>query len=228
METRRILALGSTGLGGICLLRELMYRKHPTIAYVRNSSKIPEDISSNPLLEIVVGEMEDTAKLTTVVAKSSMVISLLGPTDMRNHPPYGAWYSEVLRLMREQGVRRVWGVCAGSALQPGDSFPLLASLLVRFARLVYPELNASARAIEQAFERGGQGLEWTVCRVGRMTGECDELSWKKDRMMDVYVGSVGGKGWTIETRRATLAKWIVDCIEDDQNTWVGKMPAVSA
>jgi putative NADH-flavin reductase len=44
--------LGATGPSGICLLRELLSRKQKTIAYVRNSSKIPADLSGNALLEV--------------------------------------------------------------------------------------------------------------------------------------------------------------------------------
>lgn len=52
MAPTKVLVLGATGPAGICLLRELLYRQHETVAYVRNPSKIPEDLSSNPLLEV--------------------------------------------------------------------------------------------------------------------------------------------------------------------------------
>jgi len=48
----RVLVLGATGPAGINLLRELLFRQHPTVAYVRNPSKIPEDLKANPLLEV--------------------------------------------------------------------------------------------------------------------------------------------------------------------------------
>ena len=47
-----VLVLGGTGPAGICLLRELLYRDHPTRVYARNPAKIPEDLASNPLLEV--------------------------------------------------------------------------------------------------------------------------------------------------------------------------------
>jgi uncharacterized protein YbjT (DUF2867 family) len=52
MGGTKILVLGGTGPSGICLLRELVYRKHETIAYARNPSKIPEDLASDELLEV--------------------------------------------------------------------------------------------------------------------------------------------------------------------------------
>jgi putative NADH-flavin reductase len=52
MAGDKVLVLGGTGPAGICLLRELLFRKHGTIAYARNPSKIPDDLKSNPLLEV--------------------------------------------------------------------------------------------------------------------------------------------------------------------------------
>jgi putative NADH-flavin reductase len=52
MAGDKILVLGATGPAGICLLRELLYREHATIAYVRNPSKIPSELVANPLLEV--------------------------------------------------------------------------------------------------------------------------------------------------------------------------------
>ena len=34
------------------MLRELLHRKHATIVYARNPSKIPEELVSNSLLEV--------------------------------------------------------------------------------------------------------------------------------------------------------------------------------
>lgn len=52
MTNSKILVLGGTGFAGICLLRELVHRKKPTIVYARNPSKIPTDLVSSPLIEV--------------------------------------------------------------------------------------------------------------------------------------------------------------------------------
>ena len=52
MAGSKILVLGGTGPAGICLLRELAYREHPTVVYARNPSKIPQDLASNNCLEV--------------------------------------------------------------------------------------------------------------------------------------------------------------------------------
>jgi putative NADH-flavin reductase len=50
--TGKVLVFGGSGPTGICLLRELAYRNHNAIAYVRNPSKIPDDLKANPLIEV--------------------------------------------------------------------------------------------------------------------------------------------------------------------------------
>ena len=48
----KILVLGGTGPAGICLLRELVHRKHSCFVFARSPSKIPEDLRTSPLLEV--------------------------------------------------------------------------------------------------------------------------------------------------------------------------------
>jgi uncharacterized protein YbjT (DUF2867 family) len=52
MSNSTVLVLGGTGPAGICLLRELLHRKHKVVVFARSPSKIPEDLASNTLLEV--------------------------------------------------------------------------------------------------------------------------------------------------------------------------------
>lgn len=52
MAGTKTLVLGGTSPAGIVLLRELLFRKHATVAYVRNPEKIPGDLVENELLEV--------------------------------------------------------------------------------------------------------------------------------------------------------------------------------
>lgn len=60
MAGDKILIFGATGPAGICLLRELLHRKLPALAYCRNPSKIPKELASDPLLEV-----SHSAKIST-------------------------------------------------------------------------------------------------------------------------------------------------------------------
>lgn len=48
-----VLALGATGLAGICLLRELISSQRRVVVYARNPDKIPHDLASNELLTVL-------------------------------------------------------------------------------------------------------------------------------------------------------------------------------
>ena len=78
----------------------------------------------------------------------------------------------------------------------------------------------SIQSLAEDKEAGGEkrvseGLDWTVYRVPMIPGGSDEESWKKDREEGgVYVGPIGAPGWTVSIRRARLARWLVDCVED--------------
>lgn len=52
MSSPTVLVLGGTGPAGICLLRELLHRKHKVVVFARSPSKIPEELASNTLLEV--------------------------------------------------------------------------------------------------------------------------------------------------------------------------------
>ncbi len=52
MPGSKVLVLGGTGPAGICLVRELVFRKHEVVVYARNPSKLPEELASSPLVEV--------------------------------------------------------------------------------------------------------------------------------------------------------------------------------
>lgn len=52
MAGKKVLVLGATGPAGICLLRELVHRMYATVVFARTPSKIPNDLATNPLIEV--------------------------------------------------------------------------------------------------------------------------------------------------------------------------------
>ncbi|CAG9985188.1 unnamed protein product [Clonostachys byssicola] len=227
----KILVLGGTGPAGICLLRELLFRDHDVIAFARNPSKIPDDLKSNPKLEVVKGELTDREQLADAVSRSSAVLSLLGPNSLLNTDPevYYNFYVLLFGLMREHQVRRVFAMSTISVWQPGDHFSLIRWLLVALVFVVAHYGWRTARAIARVFEEHAGGLDWTVYRIGGIPGGSDEESWRADREdHETYEGTIGAPGWSPQQRRAALARWLVDAVEDGKQEWVRKMPAITA
>ncbi|KAI1077460.1 NAD(P)-binding protein [Whalleya microplaca] len=229
MAGDKILVLGATGPAGICLLRELIFWKHKTIAYARNPSKIPEDLVTSPFLEVVKGEMDDVTTLASAVARCNMILSLLGPNEMRPKVPipYAGYYSKLFPIMREHGVKRIMAMSTCSADQSQDGFSLLVWLMVLSIRYIAPAAYQAMRSIARVFREEAQDLDWTVYRLAMIPGGHDEQSWKRDRESAVHAGYIGDGRWTYWTRRGAVARWLVDCAEEGQGEWIGKLPAIS-
>ncbi|KAL4983260.1 mediator complex subunit 27-domain-containing protein [Aspergillus falconensis] len=228
MAGSKILVLGGTGPAGICLLRELVYRKHETIVYARNPSKIDDDLLSNEFLEIIKGGFveDDLPSLSAVMARTKLVISLLGPnitTTMSKHTLFADIYKTVVfPLMREHGVRRIFAMGTPSISRPEDHWTLFTSIVIPAVRILAHFAYANVRAIGDAFEHHADGLSWTVFRIAGIPGNHDEESWRRDREDgEVFVGWVGEKGWTRSQRRGSLARWLVDAAEGGADEWIG-------
>ncbi|KIX08911.1 uncharacterized protein Z518_03568 [Rhinocladiella mackenziei CBS 650.93] len=230
MAASKVLVIGGTGPAGICLLRELLYRTHATVVYARNPSKIPEDLLSNTLLEVVKGELTDTDALSTAVSKCRIIVSLLGPNDLFNIQPtiYVDFYSSLFTLMRQHGVRRIFAMGTLSIPNSNDTFSLTRALTVLLVRIIVNRGYQTALAIGRVFKERADGLDWTVFRIAGIPGGSDEASWRSDREDgDTFEGWIGQQGWSSFQKRGALARWLVDAVEDGKAQWIGKMPAVS-
>ncbi|KAH7022688.1 hypothetical protein EDB80DRAFT_695381 [Ilyonectria destructans] len=231
MGGSHILVLGGTGPAGICLLRELLHRGHPTIAYARNPAKIPDDLSSNPLLQVIQGDMSDLPKLSPAIAQASAVISMLGPNSLRASDPrqFADFYSQsIFPLMREHSVSRILAMGTLSIWEPQDKPSWIRWLLVLVVRMIAPTAYKNILNIAHVFETEATGLDWTVYRIARIPGGCDESSWRKDRTDgETFVGGMAHNGWCSWQKRAALTRWLVDAVEGGADEWIGRMPAVS-
>lgn len=232
MSRQKILVLGGSGPAGLCLLRELLYRSHPVVAYVRNPSKIPTSISSSPLLSIVKGEMDDLATFTTALSGCKTIISLLGPNIAdKKLPP--ALYANMFRntvvpAMRSHGVTRIFLMGTIAIQRPEDSWTIMTPVVLAYLKLFARGPYHNLLNVVDYFENEGNDVEWTVYRISAIPGEVDEESWRKGREEgEVYVGPVGAKGWTLNTNRSRLARWLVDAAESGAGEWVREMPAVT-
>jgi len=198
----------------------------------RSAPTLPLRTQNPPLtLQIVHGELTDTAKLAAAVAQSAVIVSLLGPQVLRTPDPdvYAATYAALFPLMRAQArPPRILAMSTVSVVDGGlDGWSLARALLVLLVRLV-PGAYRAVTGIAAAFVERADGLEWTVFRIGGIPGGADEASWRADREDgEAYAGGVGKKGWMLAQKRGALARWLVDQVENGQEGWVGKMPAVS-
>lgn len=232
MPGDKVLVLGGTGPAGICLLRELVHRNRAAIVYARNPTKVPSELADHPLLEIVKGEMSDLEALSTAMARSSVVVSLLGPqiSDRNVGPSLFAdmYKNSIFPLMRQHGVRRIFAMGTVSIHRAEDSWTMFQFTVVCFMKLLAGVLYRNIINVADTFDRDADGIDWTVYRIAHIPGKPDHESWKKDRDSGEALACwVGQKGWSSMIKRAVLAKWLVDGAEGKADEWVRKMPAIS-
>lgn len=232
MSNSKIFVLGGTGPAGLCVIRELLYRTHPVVAYARSPSKIPSDLSSNPLLKIVKGEMNDYKAFSSALKGCSAIISQLGG-DINNPNVSPTLYTDMYRdtvipAMREHGIKKILLMGTIAITRPEDSFTIMRPIVLVYLKLFAKNLYQNILNNEQLFDNEANDLDWTIFRIAAIPGEPDEQSWHTGREEGkLYVGPIGAKGWTMNTNRSRLARWLVDAVEGKAEEWVKKMPAVT-
>ncbi|KAH7173063.1 hypothetical protein DER46DRAFT_572054 [Fusarium sp. MPI-SDFR-AT-0072] len=231
MAGDKILVFGATGPAGIVLLRELLYRKLPALAYCRNPSKIPNDLASHPLLEVIKGDMSHREAITRAVAKSRAIISLLGPNSTRQHKntEFADYYRTIVSLMKEHQVHRLLALGTTAIYQPDDQSSISRALMCNLIKVVAGGAYHNFIAIQDYFENmKDSSIEWTVFRLGNLSGLGDQSAWEADREGgEAFAGPVGAPGFTAGISRSILARWLVDVAAANPAKWVRQMPAVS-
>ncbi|KAK1710868.1 uncharacterized protein BDZ83DRAFT_711102 [Colletotrichum acutatum] len=231
MSGKKVLVLGGTGPAGICLLRELVHRNHATILLARTPSKIPDDLASSTLIEILEGEMSDTKALDSAMAGTSVVVSLLGPNINDKHID-PSLYADIYRnyvfpAMKQHGVKRILAMGTISIKQPEDHWTFFQTMVTIIMPLLNGAVYRNMHNLAHLFGKEDHGLDWTVFRMAQIPGESDENSWRHDRDLGVFTGWIGEKGWISTLRRGALARWLVDGVEGKMDVWVHKMPGIS-
>lgn len=175
--------------------------------------------------------MSDNPALSTAMARSSVVISLLGPNikDKNIGPSLFAdiYRESVFPLMKQHGVKRVVAMGTLSIRQPDDRWTFFQTMLTVVMPLFAGAVYRNMLNLADLFEKKAEDLDWTVFRIAQIPGDSDEASWRRDREGALFTGPVGEKGWSSSVQRAGLARWLVDAAEGKAKAWIGKMPAVS-
>ncbi|KAF5656138.1 hypothetical protein FHETE_11085 [Fusarium heterosporum] len=231
MAGDKILVFGATGPAGIVLLRELLHRKLPTLAYCRTPSKLPNDLTSNPLLQVVKGDMSQREAISRAVAKSWAIISLLGPNTTRptSNTEFADYYRTIVSLMEEHQVHRLLALGTTAIYQPDDQSSISRALMCNIIKVVANSAYHNFINIQDYFEKmKDSSIHWTVFRLGMLSGTSTQSGWEADRESGkVFAGPVGAPGFTSGVNRSILARWLVDVVEANPAKWVCQMPAVS-
>jgi len=108
----RITVFGATGPTGLCLVEQASHQGHEVTAYVRRTGVISEGGN----VTVVVGELDDKAKIGAAIAGADGVVNVLGPLKKDPGNPIIATATAAIDDAAIQaGVRRhvvvtAWGV----------------------------------------------------------------------------------------------------------------------
>ncbi|KAI5122203.1 hypothetical protein M0805_002692 [Coniferiporia weirii] len=213
-----VLVLGGTGGIGPLLIRELVGASHTVVIYARSPEKVPSDISSNPSVTIVKGELTDADTLTPALEGVHAVVSALGPSTF--HPagtPLAKGYAVVLACMHSKGVARI--IALGTASIPDDrdrrdlAYWLLVNGVALLARTAYKDIVAIGETVRGA----GADLAWTIARVPILTN---------NESREYQTGYLGDGRRTTTLSRVAFAAFVVDELE--KNECVRMAPLLSS
>lgn len=217
----RILILGGTGPCGIQLIRQSLELNHTVVVYARSPQKLPTDISANPSVTVVQGELTDAEKLSSAMQGVHAVLSALGPVVTSVHPsntPLAHAYALIIQTMKKQDVKRLIMLGVPSMKDEHDKFSLAVSTMVTCVRTFAPNSYKDVVAIGETIRAADpHELVWTIARVPFLTD-------REDR--SVVAGYIGDGKVGVRLPRPAFAAFMLGELE--QNKWCHKAPLISS
>lgn len=174
--------------------------------------------------------MSKREDLSRAIAKSRAIISLLGPSaDRQPRDTFASYYRTIVPIMQQHGVRRLMALGTTAIYRPDDRTSISRALMAGLIRVIINSGYQNIMAIQEYFESVNDlSIEWTVYRLGWLSGTSDAAAWSIDRNQgEAYAGPVGGPGFSSGVNRSILAKWLVDTSLAQNTRWVHQMPAIS-
>lgn len=207
----QISIFGGTGPTGRLVVERALAEGHDVVAYARTPSKLPR----HERLSVVEGQLDDAARISTAIAASDAVLSLLGPgRNAAEVPPLLAGTRNIVAAMNTHGVRRLVAVGTPSMSDPADRrdwrVALLVGLIKVFQRDAYDGIVAIGQIVRES------GLDWTAVRFpflsnGPRTGRVNARN----------VGQDGG----LRLSRANAAAFVLG--QATSSTYLHQAPFIS-
>lgn len=174
--------------------------------------------------------MTNREDLSRAISKSRAIISLLGPSTVRlPRDTFADYYRTIVPLMKQHDVHRLVALGTTAIYRHDDKKSISRSLITGLIRVIANSGYHNIMAIQEYFDSvQDPSIDWTVFRLGWLSGTSDPAAWSEDRNKgEAYTGPVGAPGFTSGVNRSILAKWLVDTCLEPSARWKHQMPAVS-
>lgn len=208
----KIVVSGATGATGRLVIEQALARGDRVVAHARN----PGAIAAGPGLEVVVGELGDTAALAAAMRGADAVLVCLGTRKKRPVDLMQKSLPLIIRAMKEAGVPRLVLLSAYGVGESARTAGVLARLVYR---LWVPSVYRDKELAESLLPTSG--LQWTVVYpVGLTNGPpADDVEVRPMPLMRKVSGLP-------TVSRADVARVMLDAARDDRT--VGQTLLVSS
>jgi putative NADH-flavin reductase len=159
----KIVIFGASGKTGSLLVERALVEGHDVTAYIRTAGSINID---HPKLKIVVGNLNETLKLTDAIAGKDACISALGGGSLTKHSPeILTGIENIVRIMEQEVVPRFIYL---SSFGAGESISMVPAVMRFFVmnlmlRVPLADHNSNERRIMSS------KLHYTIVRPGALT-----------------------------------------------------------
>ncbi len=205
----KLAVFGATGGLGRAVVRAALAGGHTVRAMVRDPAKL--DVAG---VEVVVGDLSDSAAMASTVAGVDAVISCVGVVRGGDPAVFGTGMEALVQAMDADGVRRLVAISGAGLELEGDvtglGRRLIITLLRWFARDVLRGKELEWAAIRTS------GVDWTLVRVARMVDRAGAGKVRAD------LHQVGGSPMVAYE---DVAAWMVE--EAGARRFVHRAPFVS-
>lgn len=158
----RLASFGATGIVGGELLNQALADGHHVRALARDPSKLP---TGDARLEIVCGDVMDTAAVGQTIGGCDAVLSTLG-ASAKDHPhTRRVGTANILSAMRDSGVARIVVMGGFHVRCPGEDGSMGQNLIVPFlhlSRVVVADTTGMGALVLAS------DLDWTFVRSPRV------------------------------------------------------------
>jgi len=215
-----ILVFGATGQTGLdfCALALSPSHNHTLTLYVRNPSKLPEALTSNPNVTVIQGTFDDEAGLRKAASCGSDVfVSFAGPVARSTGTPVTDAMKLLFPLLIENNFKRalVLGTCSFTA--PADKGAWKWSASIVLIKIIGGSAFDEFRGLGQfVTSQDVNKIKWTLFRV-------PFLGNGEEKPVTATFTGTGKDGMFLS--RKSIGAWVLKEIGEDSE-WVGKAPVL--
>lgn len=196
-----IAVIGGNGKAGRYLVRELLKQNHQLRLLLRHSEQFPPQ---DPRIEVITGDVRDTAAVASLLQNSHAMISTLGQPKDEATPIFSQAACILSQACEKHLIKRCILLTGLSIDLPGDRKSERVAGLSAYMRQAFPAIIADKQKEYEMWR--DSAAEWTLVRVPLIVPAEDRT--------DVRISLEDCPGEMITA--ADLASFLADQLNDDR------------